>query len=81
MARREKIQANFGATRKGRSPQESAGTLVGAREDEKNDQLQKQWVIDIGGGVATGMQTPLKAPNTGVPASCKRLRVAAESEA
>jgi len=50
MARREKIQANFGATWKGRSPQESAGTLVGAREDEKNDQLQKQLVIDIGGG-------------------------------
>lgn len=47
--RRERIQANFGATRKGRSPQESAETLVGAREDEKNDQLQKQLVIDIGG--------------------------------
>lgn len=54
VARREKIQANFGATRKGRSPQESAGTLVGVREDEKNDQLQKQLVIDIGGVLATG---------------------------
>ena len=45
---REKNQANFGAARKGRSPQESAGTLVGAREGEKNDQLQKRLVIDIG---------------------------------
>jgi len=34
MARREKNQANFDAPRKGRSPQESAGTLGSAREDE-----------------------------------------------
>ncbi len=57
MAQREKIQANFGAARKGRSPQESAGTLVGVREDEKNDQLQKRLVIDIGGGAATSTKT------------------------
>lgn len=50
MAQREKIQANFGATRKGRSPQESAGTLVGAREDEKNVQPHTRLDISIGGG-------------------------------
>jgi hypothetical protein len=34
---------------------------VGAREDEKNDQLQKQLVIDIGGGNDDLPQNSLKA--------------------
>lgn len=52
MARREKIQANFGAPRKGRSPQESAGTLVGAREDEKMTNCKRSWssiLVEVSG--------------------------------
>ena len=58
MARREKIQANFGATRKGWSPQESAGTLVDAREGEKNAQLHTQLGIGIGG--RNGKRAPVR---------------------
>ena len=60
MALRERFQADFGAARNGRSPQESAGTLVGAREDEKMTNCRGSWsliLVEVA-GIEPASRTP-----------------------